>query len=105
FLMVQVLGAALAAVSIVASGWVADRIGRSMTLGALAGLIAVFSGFAPTLLGSGELGQDVFILVGFILLGFSYGQAAGALTANFGGRYRYTGAALTADLGWLVDTA
>lgn len=105
FLMVQVAGAALAAVSIVASGWVADRIGRSMTLGALAGLIAVFSGFAPTLLGAGELGQDVFILVGFILLGFSYGQAAGALTANFGGRYRYTGAALTADLGWLVGAA
>ena len=37
---------------------------------ALALAIAMFSGFAPTLLGSGRIGQDVFILVGFILLGW-----------------------------------
>ena len=28
--------------------------------------IAVFSGFAPTLLDGGTLGQDVFILLGFV---------------------------------------
>jgi MFS family permease len=36
------------------------------------------------------------------LLGLSYGQAAGAVTANLPARYRYTGAALTSDLAWLV---
>ena len=68
----------------------------------LAGLIAVFSGFAPTLLDGGTLGQDVFLLVGFALLGLSYGQAAGAMNANFDPKYRYTGAALTSDLAWLI---
>jgi MFS family permease len=57
------------------------------------------------LMDGGELGQNVFILVGFTLLGLSYGQAAGAVTANFQPHFRYTGAALTSDLAWLVGAA
>jgi hypothetical protein len=32
-------------------------------------------------------------------------QAAGAVTSNFLPQYRYTGAALTSDLAWLVGAA
>lgn len=102
FLMVQVFGAVLMMVGIVLSGPIADRFGRRTTLGALAVLIAVLSGFVPTLMNGGDTGQNIFILVGFALLGLSYGQAAGAVTANFPAKYRYTGAALTSDLAWLV---
>jgi MFS family permease len=105
FLLVQIAGAALATVGIILSGKVADRFGRRTTLGSLAVAIAVFSGFAPTLLGGGRLGQDVFILLGFSLLGLSYGQASGTVASNFEAQYRYTGAALTSDLGWLVGAA
>jgi len=105
FLMIQVVGAFLAAGGIVASGWIADRVGRRRALGTLAVMIAVFSGFAPTLLGGGTLGQNVFMLVGFVLLGLSYGQASGTVTSNFIRKYRYTGAALTADLAWLIGAA
>jgi MFS family permease len=105
FLVVQMIGAVLAAIGIVASGRIADRVGRRRTLLTLAVLIAVFSGFAPTLLRGGRLGQDVFILLGFSLLGLSYGQAAGAVTSNFEAKYRYTGAALTSDLAWLIGAA
>ena len=105
FLVVQMVGAALGTVGIIASGKIADRVGRRRTLATVAVLIAVFSGFAPTLLGGGRLGQDIFILLGFSLLGLSYGQAAGAVTANFEARYRYTGAALTSDLSWLIGAA
>jgi MFS family permease len=105
FLMIQVLGGFLCAGGIVASGLLADRFGRRRTLGHLAALIAVFSGFAPTLLDGGTLGQDVFILIGFTLLGLSYGQSSGTVTANFAPRYRYTGAALTADVAWLFGAA
>jgi MFS family permease len=83
FLGVQIVGAILFAAGIVASGRIADRIGRRNTLGVLGILIAVFSGFAPTLLDGGTFGQDVFILLGFSLLGLSYGQAAGAMNASF----------------------
>jgi MFS family permease len=105
FLVLQMWGAALAIVGTVASGLIADRFGRRTTLGTLAALIAVFSGFVPTLMQGGETGQNIFILVGFALLGLSYGQAAGAVTANFSPRHRYTGAALTSDLSWLVGAA
>ncbi|MDP9045317.1 MAG: MFS transporter [Pseudomonadota bacterium] len=105
FLGVQIVGAVLAAGGVVASGIIADRIGRRRTLGTFAVMIAVFSGFAPTLLDGGTLGQDMFILLGFVLLGLSYGQAAGAVSSNLGPKYRYTGAALTTDLAWLVGAA
>lgn len=102
FLDLQMTGAMLAACGVVASGLIADRVGRRTTLGVLACLIAVFSGFVPTLMDGGDLGQNVFLALGFLLLGLSYGQAAGAVTANFPAKYRYTGAALTSDLAWLV---
>lgn len=102
FLEIQIFGAAIAGVGIVISGLIADKLGRRNTLGTLAALIAVFSFFVPSLISSGDAGQNTFILVGFALLGLSYGQAAGAVTANFPARYRYTGAAYTSDLSWLV---
>jgi len=105
FLGVQIVGGFLIAAGVVASGWVADRYGRRRTLGTLAAMIAVFSGFAPTLLNGGTLGQDVFILLGCVLLGLSYGQAAGAVTSNFSPRFRYAGAALTQDFAWLIGAA
>jgi MFS family permease len=105
FLMVQVWGGFLAIGGVLLSGLVADKFGRRNTLGTLAALIALFSGFVPTLMDGGVAGQNTFILVGFLLLGMSYGQAAGAVTSNFLPEYRYTGAALTSDLAWLVGAA
>lgn len=105
FLRTQFFGAGLAAIAMVISGFIADRIGRRRTLAFLAIGIAVFSGFTPMLLGGGTVGQNVFILVGFILLGLSYGQSSGTITAKLTGRERYTGAALTADLAWLIGAA
>jgi len=105
FLMVQIFGAGLAFIGTLCSGWIADRFGRRVTLGSLAILIAIFSEFAPYLMGGEAYKQNIFTLVGFTLLGLSYGQAAGAVTANFPPKYRYTGAALTSDLAWLLGAA
>ncbi len=96
----------ISAGGIVASGLLADRIGRTRTLGTLAVAIAIFSILAPTLvMGGGVMGQVVYILVGFLLLGLSYGQASGTAAANLGQRYRYTGAALSSDMAWLIGAA
>jgi MFS family permease len=105
FLVIQMWGGGLAIVGVLASGLIADKFGRRNTLGTLAILIALFAGFVPTLIDGGVAGQNTFILVGFLLLGMSYGQAAGAVTSNFLPEYRYTGAALTSDLAWLVGAA
>ena len=45
------------------------------------------------------------IVIGFALLGLSYGQAAGSVTSNFEIHLRYTGAALTTDFAWLIGAA
>lgn len=101
FLLIEMVGGAFGVGSIVVSGWLADRIGRRSVLGYTAAAIAVFSGFAPQMLAGGALGESVFMISGFILLGLSFGQSSGAVTSNFPKRARYTGAALTSDLAWL----
>ena len=104
-LAVQIAGGFIAFIGTLISGWLADRIGRRTTLATMAVLIGVFSLVTPWLLGGGATGQNIFILVGFGLLGLSYGQAAGVVTSNFEPRFRYTGAALTTDFGWLFGAA
>ncbi len=105
FLWVQVAGAVVGAVAIVLSGLLADRIGRrnQLMLGAI--LIAIFSFSAPFLLDAGGKGQDAYILIGFFILGLTFGQSSGAVSSRFTQYYRYTGAALTSDLAWLVGAA
>ncbi|TCV68720.1 MULTISPECIES: MFS transporter [Neorhizobium] len=102
FLWVQVAGAAVGIIGIVLSGVLADRIGRRGQLMAGAVIIAIFSFSAPFLLDAGGKGQDAFIIIGFGILGLSFGQASGAVSSRFSQYYRYTGAALTSDLAWLV---
>jgi MFS family permease len=104
-LTVQVIGALVGIIGTIASGIIADRIGRRTTLGTAAVLIGILALFAPWLLGGGQVAQDAFIIIGFGLLGLSYGQAAGSVTSNFEMRMRYTGAALTSDFAWLIGAA
>jgi MFS family permease len=101
FLSIEIVGAAVGVGAIVASGLIADRVGRRLLLGVSAAGIAAFSGFAPQLLDTGVIGQSVFMIVGFMLLGVSFGQSSGTINSNFPGVFRYTGAALTSDLAWL----
>jgi len=101
FLFIEMIGAAVGVAAIVASGALADRIGRRSLLGYTAAAIAAFSGFAPQLLDAGGAGEAAYMILGFILLGLSFGQSSGAVTNNFPKRARYTGAALTSDLAWL----
>ena len=105
FLWVQVAGAAVGLIGIILSGVFADKIGRRSQLMVGAFLIAVFSFTAPFLLDAGDKGQDAYILIGFFILGLSFGQSSGSVSARFGKYYRYTGSALTSDLAWLVGAA
>lgn len=101
FLIIEMIGAALGVVAIAASGLIADRVGRRSLLIFTATSIAVFSGFAPQLLDGGEVGETVFMMLGFVLLGLSFGQASGSVAYKFSQQYRYTASALTSDLAWL----
>jgi MFS family permease len=104
YLLVQLAGAVLAVITMLISGKIADRLGRRTTLGIGAVLIAIFSvaGMLPLFAQGTTTGAYTFILVGFALLGFSHAQASGAVNSSFASRYRYSGALLTSDLGWLL---
>lgn len=105
FLLVQGAGGVVGAGAIVTSGLIADQIGRRNTLllsGAMIALFSLSSVIAPLLFGDSLAGQTIYVIIGFGLLGLSYGQTAGAVASSFGTQYRYTGAALTSDLAWLL---
>ena len=101
FLLIEAVAALFGIAAIIASGHLADRIGRRALLGGSAVAIAAFSGFAPQFLDAGTIGELVFMVLGFILLGLSFGQSSGAVASGFSPRHRYTGSAVTSDLAWL----
>ncbi|AWK89329.1 MFS transporter [Azospirillum thermophilum] len=101
FLVIEAIAAVFGLGAIILSGAVADRIGRRTLLGSSAVAIALFSGVAPKLLDGGDLGEAVFMIVGFVILGLSFGQSSGAVASSFSRHFRYTGSAMTSDLAWM----
>jgi MFS family permease len=102
FLILEAVGAVVCVIAIMASGLIADRVGRRAVLGVSAVLIGAYSGFAPQLLGAGELGEAVYMFGGFVLLGLSFGQSSGAVNSSFPSVHRYTGAAIVANSAWFI---
>ncbi|MFC7536727.1 MFS transporter [Sphingomonas sp. GCM10030256] len=102
FLVIEAFGAAVCVLAIMASGFIADRVGRRAVLGVSAVLIGAYSGFAPQLLGAGPVGEAVYMIVGFILLGLAFGQSSGVVNGSFSATYRYTGAAIVSNSAWFI---
>jgi len=102
FLAIEAGGAVICVLAILASGFIADRVGRRAVLGVSAVLIGAYSGFAPQLLGAGQFGEAVYMLGGFVLLGLSFGQSSGAVNDSFPPAHRYTGAAIVANSAWFI---
>ena len=102
FLVIEIVGAVVGVVAVMLSGVIADRIGRRTVLGVSAALIAVYSGFAPQLLGKGDSGEWTYMMLGFLLLGLAFGQSSGAVNGSFSAKHRYTGAGTTATAAWLI---
>lgn len=102
FLVIEMAGACVGVLAILASGVLADRFGRRVLVAVTAVLIAAYSGFAPQLLNAGTVGETAYLVTGFLLLGLAFGQASGLVNDRFPPEYRYTGAAIVANSAWLV---
>jgi MFS family permease len=102
FLGIEMVGACVGILAIIVSGFVADMVGRRSLLGYSAIGIGIFSIAAPLLLDGGDLSEVAFMVLGFILLGLSFGQSSGVVASQFSTATRYTGSALTSDLAWLI---
>lgn len=101
FLLIESLAAVFGLVAIYFSGVLADRMGHRRYLFQGAVYIAGFSVAAPLLLSGEELGEAIYMILGFIILGLNFGQSSGAVGSLFERRRRYTGSAIVSDLAWL----
>ena len=101
FLIIEAVAATGGILAILLSGWLADRIGRRNLLLVGALLIGCFAALAPLLLSAGKTGELVYMIVGFFILGLSFGQSSGAVASLFEARNRYTGSAIVSDLAWM----
>lgn len=101
FLWIEVVGALIGLGAIVASGYIADRIGRRKLLRICAIVIAVYAIISPLLLGLGLSGEALYVFIGFGLLGLSFGQSSGVVASGFSPKNRYTASNLTANLSWM----
>lgn len=100
-LIMQMAGAAIAIVTCILSGILGDRIGRRHLLVVVTILVGILSFNMHSLIDN----TWTYIVVGFALLGFSFGQSAGTLPHRFKPGYRYTGVALSSDISWLFGAA
>ena len=100
-LLLQMGGGALAILSVIASGLLADRLGRQRTLLLTTACIPFLCLTIQTL----DSYPSIFILYGFVLLGLAYGQASAIVPARYPPAYRYSGTALSTNLSWIFGAA
>ncbi|QUS35033.1 MFS transporter [Falsirhodobacter algicola] len=92
---IQLIGAVLFGLAIPVAGKLGDRYGRRAVLTGVTLLIAVFSFALEPLWSMGATGIIIFVVIGMMLMGVTYGVIGAALAAPFPTRVRYTGSSLT----------
>jgi metabolite-proton symporter len=106
FLPLQMVGVVFFGLTIPLSAMLADRYGRRRTLLWTTVAIAAFGFVLAPLFGSGSLALVLlFFVLGFGLMGFTYGPIGTALAELFPTAVRYTGASLTFNLGGIVGAS
>ena len=98
-LIIQLFGVVFFGLMIPVSAMLADRYGPRAILLLASALIAGFGLFFAPLFGSGTtFGVVIFFVVGFGLMGFTYGPIGTALAESFPVLVRYTGASLAFNM-------
>ena len=99
FLPLQLIGVCFFGLMIPVSALVADRLGYVRTLIWTTVAMVAFGFVLAPIFGSGStVGVLVFLVVGFALMGFTYGPLGTALAEPFPTAVRYTGASLAFNL-------
>ncbi|MEM8978116.1 MAG: MFS transporter [Pseudomonadota bacterium] len=100
-LLLQLFGGALAIVGVIASGFLADIFSKRVVLGASSALVVVVCLTIWTL----DNSPAIYILLGFTVLGFAYGQSGSIVPKRFQPAYRYSGSAMAVNLSWILGAA
>lgn len=98
FLIIQMVGVVFFGLLIPVSGLLSDRYGRRFIMILTTIGIAVFGLALAPLLSSGLVGAVACAIIGFSLMGMTYGPIGAALASPFPTSVRYTGASLTFNM-------
>jgi len=105
FLALQMMGVVFFALTMPAATVLADRIGlRTVMIGTSIG-IAVFGLVAGPLIASAGWGLVAFLILGFGLMGFTYGPLGAALASPFPTSVRYSGSSMTFNFGGILGAS
>ncbi len=99
FLTIQLIAVLFFAATIPLSSWLADRIGRRVSLIGITLLIFFFGfAFAPLFVADDAASVTLFLVLGLALMGLTYGPLGTVLSELFPTAVRYTGASLAFNL-------
>jgi metabolite-proton symporter len=98
FLIIQLIGVLFFAAAIPCSAVWADRHGRRFTLMLITAAIVIFGFGLGSLFGAGFSGACATMVIGFALMGLTYGPLGTLLSELFPTAVRYTGASVAFNL-------
>lgn len=105
FVLMMIVGVVFFGIFTLASGPWADRFGRRRTLLWVTTGIVVFGFLFVPLLGAGFLGVMVFLILGFTLMGMTFGPMGALLPELFPTQVRYTGSAFAYNMSSILGAA
>ncbi|MFC5327423.1 MFS transporter [Brachybacterium fresconis] len=105
FLTMLIIGVVFFGIFTVVSGPLADRVGRRPLLLVVTVAIAVFGMLIEPLMSSGTVGVMAALIVGFTLMGLTFGPMAAFLPEMFRADVRYTGSAVSYNLASVIGAA
>jgi len=105
FLWMLIVGCIFFGVFTLASGPLAEKYGRRPLLLVVTGGIAVFGLLFVPLFAGGTIGVQSLLVVGFTLMGLTFGPMAALLPELFPANVRYTGASVAYNLASILGAA
>jgi len=92
-------------VTTLASGPIADRVGRRRLLITIQALMMVFGALFVPLWAGGTVGAWLWLVIGFTLMGFTFGPMAALLPELFPTALRYTGSGISYNVSSILGAA
>jgi metabolite-proton symporter len=105
FLIMLIIGVVFFGIFTLVSGPLAEKYGRRLTLIVTTAGILVFGLLFVPLFGGGFVGTMALLIIGFTLMGLTFGPMASVLPELFPANVRYTGSAISYNFASILGAA